>query len=137
MRAKYSDAASAPARFQRVIPACVSGAREESRIPLLERAKKIGTAACSRPEPFGFAQGKLREGSRCMSSFAYAQDGAKRAPLRAGSLSGTGFQPLGLTGWKPVPLENDRANLRHEPKRHHIRQFSIKATSLPDALVVP
>jgi len=31
----------------------------------------FGTAACGRPEPFGFAQGKLREGSwRGRSSFA-------------------------------------------------------------------
>jgi hypothetical protein len=46
------------------------------------------------------------------------------AALR-GSLSGTGFQPVSLTGWKPVPLENDRTNLRHELSCHYISQLSI------------
>jgi hypothetical protein len=41
------------------------------------------TAARGGPEPFGSAQGKLREGSRYASSFACAQDGAKRAQLRS------------------------------------------------------
>jgi hypothetical protein len=31
----------------------------------------------------------------------------KERRLARGSLSGTGFQPVGLTGWKPVPQEND------------------------------
>jgi hypothetical protein len=48
--------------------------------------QKTRTAVCGRPEPFAFAQGKLREGSQYASSFASAQDGAKRAPLRAAAL---------------------------------------------------
>jgi hypothetical protein len=40
-----------------------------------------------------------------------------------GSLSGTGFQPVGLTGWMPAPLENDRTNLEHELSCHLFRNY--------------
>jgi hypothetical protein len=54
-----------------------------------------------------------------------AWTGEKDRDSPHGSLSGTGFQPVSLTGWKPVPLENDGTNLRHELSYNYTSQLSI------------
>ena len=54
---------------------------------------------------------------------------AKTRDSPRASASGSSFQPVGLTGWKPVPLENDRRGtslsgervVRHNYHYHHYR----------------
>jgi hypothetical protein len=62
--------------------------------------KKTGTAVCGRPE--------RSEGSRYASSFACAQDGAKRAPLRAAATR-----------------EDDKQEIQQDQNRHYDMQDSI------------
>jgi hypothetical protein len=61
-----------------------------------------------------------------------AWTGEKDRDYSRGSFSGTAFQPVDLTGWKPVPLENDRTNLRHELRCHYISELSI---GLPQSIL--
>jgi hypothetical protein len=68
--------------------------------PAPGRAKKDRDGSCGRPE--------RNEGSRYASSFACAQDGAKRAPLRAAATR-----------------ENDKQEIQQDQNRHYDMQDSI------------
>src|SRR5581483_3899957 len=49
----------------------------------------------------------------------------KTGILRVAAYVAPVSQPVDLTGWKPVPLKNDRVGIQREPNCHYIRQLSI------------
>ena len=93
----YNDFASAQLVVSFPCPCLARARNPESGAG---RAKKDRDGSCGRPE--------RNEGSRYASSFACAQDGAKRAPLRAAATR-----------------ENDKQEIQQDQNRHYDMQDSI------------
>jgi len=52
-------------------------------------------------------------------------------------LHGTGFQPVGLTGWKPVPLRNPESGARASQKTGMAAAAALNEVKGLGAAVVP
>ncbi len=78
-----------------------------------------------RPERFGFARVNSVKGLGLRVPSLTLRTAQKSAASR-GSRSGTGFQPVGLTGWQPVPLKNDGVSSQQGPHCHYIRQLTTR-----------